>query len=254
MKILTKFVFAMIIFLMSCSTNQDAPKEWSLSGNERLIDEKTKEISLRPMGNKPIKIPPNSFPWLPKDKKVVVHTALESYYNFPEPIEFMIDFLEKDHGLLVITSLDLENKVFPHNPKERTWIALDIDGMVSDDAIHFFEVRPNKNDNLVGGKFDFLWRPNEDFLLNAGLRANQIEIYVSKLEISENESLPHVNEPWLSMAKSCAPQRCIVNMYVWLPEIKSFNKIELTGRYSDRAGEQQQIPILVFVEKSRINP
>jgi hypothetical protein len=83
--------------------------------------------------------------------------------------------MRQNEGSLV---LNPENPYIPRNPQSRLWVAFDLEGMQFNDLLHFFEVRANRADPIVGSRFRFAWLINEDFLFSTGIGAYEIDIYI----------------------------------------------------------------------------
>lgn len=242
------------IFLISCTSsnysNEDK-KPWKVS-EEKPLNINKLPPNLIPFGPEPLKFPPNTFDWQPSDTSIIVHTALESHYQYEDKSEIFTEFNNKS-GLVLHFWVPGDHKFLNNLSPNRIWIAFDIEEMKFNGDLHFFEVKPDKRDTIVQNQSNFVWQPAPGFGIRTVLTANDVNIYIESNDMNiyiDNGSMPtpHVKEQWANLAKKCITP-CFSKVFVWQPQLNTFEVIEVQLLYKGINPPSDYLPKITIRER-----
>jgi hypothetical protein len=241
------------IFFISCTSSNyssESKNTWKVS-EEKTLGINKLPLDLIPFGPEPLKFPPNIFDWQPPDTSIVVHTALESHYQYEDKSEIFTEFNNKS-GLVLHFWVPGDHKFLNNLSSKMIWIAFDIEEMRFNGDLHFFEVRPDKSDKIVQNDSNIVWQPSPGVGIRTVLTANDIMIYVESTDVNiysdDSMPTPHVKEQWANLAKKCI-RPCYSKVFVWQPQLNTFEVIEVQLLYKGISPPSDYLPKITIRER-----
>jgi hypothetical protein len=253
---LNMLCFLLIILnFVSCSASNystDDDKAW------RLAKEKPLEIAklppnLTPRGPEPLRFPPSTFDWQPYNTSIVVHTALESHYQYEDKSDVFMYFNERS-GLLLSFWLPYDHEILNYLSSNRIWVAFDLEEMRFNGELHFFEVKPDKKDKVVQNEMNFVWQPSPGVGVRTNQTANSVSIYIKSTDLygrrepDNNMPSPRVQEQWSRLADSCK-MPCYSKVFIWRPQLERFDTIQVELRYKGIEPPADNLPTILIGER-----
>ena len=203
-------------------------------------------------GLDPLEFAPGSFDWQPEDTAVVVHTTLESELHNIDMNE-----VRSQAGLLIDFRVRSDHPILPQRAKTRTWVAIDLEEMRFDGALHFFEVTAGDHDPLVQRRNHLRWHPIPEVTVQVHAVTNKIKIYIEEAwgyrralgeEGVGRMDPPRVAEPWLELTER-SREPLPIDVYVWRPQDESFQIIKAFAEYAGLSDYNPVTPRLSVTDR-----
>jgi len=238
---------------LGCRNSTQTPDSSSLNLQDGSHVRVVEPEDLIPKDGSPLVFPPGTFDWQPEGLSIVVHTAYNAYYGYPQP-NLEATRAYKNCGLNVrsYASYDTENELGFRN-RQVKWIAFDVDKFNYNDALHFFEIyaahSPNPRNSSEG---PFTWKLGDDVWVSSqhtsGVKMCIPSDNPSAGNVYKQGEPPRVSQEWLDYIEEVETTEVKGELFVWYPEDNTITRKNVVVTFGQGIQWPYQHGIAISVE------